>query len=218
MGVNDTALQTSALGATATVGTLYPGVVSALPMILIGTGSPAGVVAGVQGQLYIQTDGPNGTAVWTKASGGVTPGTTGWQLLTAGAALFTATLTNAQVQALNSVPVVLAAAPGAGFVNVPIVWALDYTIGASAMSANPTIGLRYQGDATVLAGNATTLNSAGTTRLQAAYLTSGALITGARATYANKALVLQSSVDITGGDNNNIFRVSLSYLTMPVAA
>lgn len=57
---------------------IFLGVGTVGSYLYTGTGSPEGVQAANKGSLYLQTDGSNGTIVWTKNSGS---GTTGWRLL-----------------------------------------------------------------------------------------------------------------------------------------
>lgn len=81
-----------------------------------GAGTPESSVTGLVGDLYLRTNGSEGTTLYVKESGS---STTGWVASNAIKAK-TVALTDAQIKALPTTPITIVAAPGSAKVIQPI--------------------------------------------------------------------------------------------------
>jgi hypothetical protein len=121
----------------------------------------------------------------------------------------TINLTDAQFRALGTTPVTVVAAPGAGFVLVPLSWHLIANITAG-FSGSPVVQLQYTGGGVSgLGGNTCTA-----TTIHKRLVTSGWLAaqnTTVETTKENTALEVFSSLTVTGGTTNAGFNFTLFY-------
>lgn len=123
----------------------------------------------------------------------------------------TGTLTNAQVLTLNSAPVQILAAPGAGIIIVPMSL-YAYSLPTALNTPSATVNLRYNGLATniMTAG----LNWCGPGAGVETEFTSFNVATigsNASAVLANKAINIFGSNDTAAGNVANIFKYVLTY-------
>lgn len=116
-------------------------------------------------------------------------------------------LTAAQLQTLNTVPVEIVAAPGAGFVIVPISWTFEQAIGLTDFGAAPDIFLQW-GTVTTRVVVAITLNNGvSATRF---FMANAASAAQSIANTSNKPLNISSSAD-TPSAGSGTFRVTVKY-------
>lgn len=120
-------------------------------------------------------------------------------------------VTAAQFRSLNSAPLTVVAAQGAGFAVVPVHWSFEQAIGATSFSGSPNINLRYNGvDEDLMTSftlaNASNRNGSGGGPPKS-FSGMGIFQNG-----NNAALKIRSSVDVTSGSGS--FRVTVLYYIM----
>lgn len=122
------------------------------------------------------------------------------------------TLADADIKTLSSVPVNTVAAPGSGFVVMPVMFSIQKNFAAGAYGSNPNIFLRWAGVALDLTTAISLTFTAADSRISAAVNSFAATTSSAD----NKALVVRSTADVTGGNAANTLKVSVVYYLMPV--
>lgn len=121
-------------------------------------------------------------------------------------------LTNAQIQSMNTTPITIVAAPGAGKYIVIIGCAVIKETTAGAYSATPNWSLRWSGVATEL----TTPKSLGLNAANKTWERIGIQATdvGDTTDVTNLAVVSRLTADVTGGDAANYVVVKVAYFVM----
>lgn len=177
-----------------------------------GTGSPEAAVAAAVGALYFQTDGVDGTTLWTKVSGS---GNTGWRAFpTASSRSLTTSLTATQVKALFTTPITLVAAPGAGKVTLVDRITFASTFGSAAYTGANALEFRYTNasGAKVTADiAAATLNFASGTR----YATVAGVTAELQAVVNAALVVCVPTANPGAGDSAVKFNVQYTVETLP---
>jgi hypothetical protein len=118
-------------------------------------------------------------------------------------------LTAAEIRSLNSSPIEVVPAPGAGLILVPLSWDVQRQV-TSAMSASTTWSLVYTGRSTSLIG---TFTSSLTTQDTRWGMMGGANYAMNANSDVNTGLTMRSSADVTGGAATA--RVVVHYMVVP---
>lgn len=130
--------------------------------------------------------------------------------------LSTITLDNGDIQALNSVPADIVAAPGANMIAIPISLSIFMNM-AAGYSGTATVRLRYAGIANDLILSTTPISGITNDKF---YIRAVVDLTDIGATandFINKAIQFSSSVDVTGGDGANFMKVALTYYILDLS-
>jgi hypothetical protein len=109
---------------------------------------------------------------------------------------------------MNTTPQSVIATPGVGMSIDVIGWSVEEQIslnGGTAFSSGPTFSLRFNGIAVDLVAGFTVSNpGAGSRYLRATFQPGAATTQGTDVSTANKAVMLRTAADITGGSNATI--------------
>lgn len=134
-----------------------------------------------------------------------------WGTLTQNLSIASITLSNTQLQTLNTVPVTVVAAPGAGIVVVPVQLMYKGVRSGSAFTGDSSPRIRWNGIATDLTSNPTfTWNSAVAASLFRFNLAITSYAGSTSDDPRNKALEVSATANLTGGSGNSL-EIRLSY-------
>jgi hypothetical protein len=205
--------------------------------VLIGeaTSSIVALAAGTAGQV-LQSGGASADPAYSTATYPATAGTSGNVLTSngtnwnssaapAGNMLQTAaiTLTNTQLKALNTTPISVISAPGAGVVIVPMscTLKLDYG-GTNAFSNSPALTLYWGSGGTaillILAASNTGFSEATSNQYTFAFTGLAGTQTQTATNLENKAVFIQASANYTGNAaNNNTIGLVITYYTVTIS-
>lgn len=183
-----------------------------IPIIQVGTQGPAGTTGsqGPSGLGPIFFPGEDGDDGFTIPGPAGASGTSGGSFIN----VTSLTLTDAQVRALNTVPVTIIPAQGAGIIIIPelFIATMDVT---SGFSSQQTFSLRWSGQATLCLppGISLSINSIAK-RIGYSNSTGAALLlNGSTSTYENVAVEVTGGVTPTGGTSRGGCLITVGWTT-----
>lgn len=119
-------------------------------------------------------------------------------------------LTFTQLQTLNSAPVQIVPAPGAGLAIHVMSWTLEQTMGGTTFSAGPIMSPRYVGSSAPVCTELSISNSANRYLFSWAPINSSSL--GAGVAPSNKAIMIAATADVSNGSGT--FIATVNYTTV----
>lgn len=120
------------------------------------------------------------------------------------------TLTNDQWKALNTTPITVVSAPGAGKAIILVSFTIQKDNSAGAYTGSGNYTLRYSGLTTTISESIQPQTTSADVRWFTSHMSLATIAFGTDS-IANRAVVIRGDIDLTGGNAANVMKVTVAY-------